>query len=211
MTIIGVNTISGNYEYGDNIHLCNLGHQTLESHSHAKRNQCKHFSVTLPWVSGLGWDRRGCVGEERRRICQAGIRVVFVHWAHREMRRGTAVCERVNVLWKKPRGFWTLVGISIIIQPAFFFFFSSSSLSLPSQSVAVSLLGVSDQCWHSQCSLLQCCLYWEISIPLIVEVCLCTEAWASILIQRPLCYAKTLSREAFILLLCTPNASFFQA
>lgn len=75
-------------------------------------------------------------------------------------------------------------------------------------SLSLFLLGVSDQCWHSQCSLLQCCLYWEISIPLIVEVGLCTEAWNSILIQRPLCYAKTLSREAFILLLCTHNTTF---
>lgn len=71
-------------------------------------------------------------GEE---CAELELRVVFVQWTHWEKRRGTAVCERVNVLWKKPQGFRTLIGISIIIQPAFFFLCSSSSLSLSLLSV----------------------------------------------------------------------------
>ncbi len=210
MTIIGVNAISENYECCNNIHLCNFGHQTLESHSHAERNQCKHFSVTLPWVSGLGWDRRGRVEEERRTICQAGIKGCFCSLGtqRKEERNGSvrgserAVKETTGLLDSHRDKHHHTTSFLFLLLLLF---------SLSSQSVAVSLLGVSDQCWHSQCSLLQCCLYWEISIPLIAEVCLCTEAWTSILIQRPLCYDKTLSTGAFILLLCTPHASFFQA
>lgn len=128
------------------------------------------FSCTALEINvGLGLTSM-CGGKKGEEFADLELRVVFVHWAHREKRRGTAVCERVNVLWKKPRGFWTLIGISIIMQPAFLFLCSSSSLSFSTQSVSMSLLGVSDQCWHSQCTLLQCCLYWEISIPLIVEV-----------------------------------------
>ncbi len=98
MTIIGVNAISENYEYGDNIHLCIFGHQTLESHSHAERNQCKHFqSRCLRYQVWAGTDlvMWGKKGEE---YVELESRVVFVHWAHREKRRGTAACEGVNVL-----------------------------------------------------------------------------------------------------------------
>lgn len=97
MTLIGVNAISENYECCNNIHLCNFGHQTLESHSHAERNQCKHFSVTLPWVPGLGWDRHGRVEEERRTICRAGIKGCFCSLGtqRKEERNGSVRgCER---------------------------------------------------------------------------------------------------------------------
>lgn len=130
-------------------------------------------------------------GKKEEEYVELELRVVFVHWTQRIEERNSSVRERERAV-KETTGILDSHRDKQHHTTSFRFLLL---FSLSSQSVAMSLLGVSDQCWHSQCSLLQCCLYWEISIPLIVEVCLCTEAWASILIQRPLCYAKTLSRK----------------
>jgi len=102
-----------------------------------KKNKSMQICFQLRCLGNQRWvgdDIDVSGGKKGEEIAELELRIVFVQWAHREKRRGTAMCER-----KKPRGFWTLMGISIIMQPAFFFLYSSSSLSFSTQPVSMSL------------------------------------------------------------------------